>query len=39
VINNVKSELNIRIEKGYENINLSLVKGFVEKTLNEMDVG
>lgn len=38
VINKVKSELMIRIEKGYENINLSLVEEFVENSLDEMKV-
>jgi len=38
VINKVKSELIIRIDRGYENINLSLVEEFVEKFLSEMKV-
>lgn len=38
VINKVKSELIIRIDRGYENINLSLVEEFVEKFLSEMNV-
>lgn len=36
--NKVKRELKLRIEKGYENINLELVKDFVEETLKEMGV-
>ena len=38
VINKVKSELRIRIERGYENIDLSLVEEFAEKALGEMKV-
>ncbi|MFH1365130.1 MAG: hypothetical protein ABIH28_00925 [archaeon] len=38
VINKVIVELKLRIEKGYENINISLVDELVEKALNEMDV-
>jgi hypothetical protein len=38
IINKVESELKIRIERGYENINLSLVEEFVEKSLNEMNI-
>jgi hypothetical protein len=38
MINKVKSELNTRIERGYENIDLSLVEEFVEKALNELEI-
>lgn len=38
VINRVKAELKLRIEKGYENINISLVEEFVEKSLQELKV-
>lgn len=38
VINKVKSELMIRIGRGYENIDLSLVEKFVEKSLSEMKI-
>ena len=37
-IGRVKSELKIRIEKGYKNIDLSLVEKEVDKALNEMIV-
>ena len=36
VTKKVLSELNLRIQKGYENINLSLVNEFVEKALKSM---
>ena len=38
VINRVKTELNLRIEKGYENIDISLAEEFVEKSLKELKV-
>jgi len=38
VINRVKTELKLRIEKGYENIDISLVPEFVEKSLKELKV-
>ena len=38
VINRVKAELNSRIKKGYENINISLVEEFVENSLKEMKI-
>lgn len=36
--NKVKSELRIRIKKGYQNINLNLVEELVDKALKEMGV-
>jgi len=38
VVNKVNSELNLRIEKGYKNINLSLVEKFVHKALKELKI-
>lgn len=38
VINRVKAELKLRIEKGYENINISLVEEFVDRALKELSV-
>jgi len=38
VINNVKNELNIRILKGYKNINLDLVEEITDKFLKEMKI-
>jgi nitrogenase subunit NifH len=38
ITNNVNSELKLRIEKGYENIDLSLVLEFVDKALKELNV-
>lgn len=38
VINRVKTELKLRIEKGYENIDISLAEEFVEKSLRELKV-
>ena len=38
VINKINSELNLRIEKGYKNINLSLVEDIVNKILVDMKV-
>lgn len=36
IINKVKAELNLRIEKGYENIDLDLVSELVDKMLKDM---
>ena len=36
--NRVRAELNARIKRGYTNINLSLVEGFVEDALRELGV-
>lgn len=38
IINKVRAELKLRIERGYENINLGLVDEFIEKALREMNV-
>lgn len=38
IINNVKSELLLRISKGYSNIDLSLIKLFVDEALKELRV-
>lgn len=38
IINKVNSELNLRISKGYENIDLSLVKPYAEEALRELKV-
>lgn len=38
ITNKVKSELRLRIEKGYENIDISLVEELVEKALSEMNI-
>ena len=38
IINKVNSELKLRINKGYENINLLLVDELVDKYLKEMKV-
>ena len=38
VINKVRTELRLRIDKGYENINLSLVDEFVENALKKMEI-
>ena len=38
IISRVKAELNLRITKGYKNINLSLVEGFVDDSLKELGV-
>lgn len=38
VISKVNSELRLRIEKGYKNINLDLVGDIVDKTLTDMKV-
>lgn len=37
-ISRVKSELRIRIEKGYENIDLNIIEKVVEESLREMNV-
>ena len=38
IINKVKAELRLRIEKGYRNINLDFVGEIVEQTLREMKI-
>ena len=38
VDNKVNAELKLRIERGYENIELSLVGEFIEEMLKEMKV-
>lgn len=38
VINKSKSELNLRISKGYENIDLSLVEKFVDELLKDLNL-
>ena len=38
IINKVRSELLLRILKGYENINLDLIEEFVDKYLRNMNV-
>lgn len=38
IINKVKSELMLRISKGYKNIKLDLVEGLVDEALEEMKV-
>ena len=38
VITKVKTELRLRIQRGYENINISLVEELVEKSLKELKV-
>ena len=38
VINNITAELKLRIDRGYTNINLSLVPEFVDKALKELNV-
>ena len=38
ITKNVRAELMLRISKGYENINLDLVKELVNKTLKKIDV-
>ncbi len=38
IINKVNSELKLRIEKGYKNINLDLAEGVVNKLLVDMKV-
>ena len=38
VVNKASSELKLRIEKGYKNIDLDLVEGIVDKILTDMKV-
>lgn len=38
IVNNVKNELLLRISKGYKNINLALIREFVEKALKNLNV-
>ncbi len=38
IIRKVRAELNLRIERGYTNINLSLVEEFVDNLLRELGV-
>ena len=38
IINKAKSELLIRISKGYENINIDLVEKLVDKALTDMKI-
>lgn|SRR3989338_2848679 len=38
IISRVKSELNLRIARGYENIDLNLVEKFVDDCLKELKV-
>jgi|GEM_PF-1294394 len=38
ITNKVKTELRLRIERGYKNIDLSLVEEFVEKSLSELKI-
>jgi len=38
IINKVKAELNLRISKGYENIDLGLVNDLVIKALKDMAI-
>jgi hypothetical protein len=38
IITKVKAELNLRISKGYTNINLSLVEEFVDNYLKELKI-
>ena len=38
IIKKVKAELNLRIAKGYTNINLSLVEEFVDNSLKELSI-
>lgn len=38
IINRVKAELNSRIRKGYEDIDISLVEGIVDRNLKELKV-
>ena len=38
IIQKVNSELNLRVSKGYKNINLGLVKGIVDELLKEINV-
>ena len=38
IINKVKTELNLRITRGYTNIDLSIVEEFVDKFLRELRI-
>lgn len=38
ITNKVKRELNLRIKKGYTNINMLLVEGFVDDYLKELGI-
>ena len=38
IINKVRAELNLRISRGYTNIDLSLVEKFVDSSLKELGV-
>ena len=38
IITRVKAELNLRISKGYTNINLSLVEEFVDNYMRELNI-
>ena len=38
LVNKVNSELRLRIEKGYKNININLVEDFADKMLADMKV-
>lgn len=38
IINKIRSELLLRISKGYQNINLDLVKKLVDKALKDMGI-
>lgn len=38
IIAKIKNELNLRIEKGYTNIDMSLVEKFVDESLKELGI-
>ncbi|MDO8460603.1 MAG: hypothetical protein Q7S74_05815 [Nanoarchaeota archaeon] len=38
IVNKVKAELKIRIERGYENIDFSIVEDFVDNALKQMKI-
>lgn len=38
IIKNVRNELNLRIKRGYENINFDLIDKFVKKILKDMAI-
>jgi len=38
IINRVKSELNLRISKGYKNIDLSIIEELVLKALSNLNI-
>lgn len=38
IINKVNIELNLRISRGYQNINLKLVEEYIDKSLKEMSI-